>query len=65
MFISKDREGFVNVIVVDQFIANNTAESSVKVVFPKVLDIKNIDITEKMKNKDLLLIDEFHNPYYK
>ncbi len=33
-------------IVVDQHIANNTAESSVKVVFPQLLDIEIVDVTE-------------------
>lgn len=33
-------------LVVDQYIANNTAESSVKVVFPQLLDIEIIDVTD-------------------
>jgi hypothetical protein len=35
---SKDKEGYSSVIVVDQNIANNTAESSIKVVFPALLE---------------------------
>ena len=46
VFISKDREGFVNILVTDQFIANNSAESSVKVVFPQLLDLEIADVTE-------------------
>lgn len=46
LFISKDKEGFVNILVVDQFIANNTAEGSVKVVAPHLLDINIADVTE-------------------
>lgn len=46
MFTSKDKEGFVNIIVTDNVIPNNTAESSVKVVFPSLLDIEIADVTE-------------------
>jgi hypothetical protein len=46
VFISKDKEGFVSIHVVDTSIANNTAESSVKVVFPKILDIEICDVTQ-------------------
>lgn len=45
VFISKDIEGYSSVIVVDQNIANNTAESSIKVVFPALLDVEISDIT--------------------
>lgn len=34
VFISKDKEGLVSILVEDTNIANNTAESSVRVVFP-------------------------------
>jgi hypothetical protein len=45
LFISKDKEGFVHVTVVDQFIANNTAEGSVKIVQPSLLDLEIEDVT--------------------
>ncbi len=34
VFISKDKQGFANILVVDKNIDNNTAESSIKVVYP-------------------------------
>lgn len=46
MFYSKDLEGFVGIIVQDQSIANNTAESSVKIVFPNLLDIDIVDVSD-------------------
>ncbi len=45
VFISKDKEGYANILVVDQNIANNTADSSIKVVFPHFLDIEISDVT--------------------
>ena len=35
-------------LVVDQFIANNTAEGSVKVVFPQMLDVEIFDVTPQI-----------------
>jgi hypothetical protein len=46
IFISKDKEGFVRVIVNDRRIPNNTAESSVQIVFPYMLDIEIADIND-------------------
>ncbi len=46
LFLSKDKEGFVHVVVTDQYIANNTAEGSVKIVHPFLLDIEIQDVTE-------------------
>lgn len=48
IFISQDKEGLAPIIVVDQFIANNTAESSVKVVFPWILDVEIADVTQQL-----------------
>ena len=36
-------------LVVDQYIANNTADGSVKVVFPHLLDIEVVDVTHLLK----------------
>ena len=36
---------YLIILVVDQFIANNTAEGSVKVVFPQMLDVEIFDVT--------------------
>jgi hypothetical protein len=63
MFTSKDKEGFVNIIVTDNVIPNNTAESSVKVVFPSLLDIEIADVTEQMLTRNTLLVEGLHNPY--
>lgn len=52
-------------IVSDRLIPNNTAESSVKVVFPSMLDIDIVDVTEQITNSKTLLIDDFLNPYSK
>jgi hypothetical protein len=59
LFFSKDREGFVNLLVVDQFIANNTADGSVKIVFPHLLDIEIVDVTQEMLNDKIVLTDDF------
>jgi hypothetical protein len=45
VFVSKDIEGYASINVIDQNIANNTAESSVRVVFPKLIDVEISDIT--------------------
>lgn len=46
VFISKDKEGLVTIHVVDQHIKNNTAEGSVKVVYPFLLDLEIVDVTQ-------------------
>jgi hypothetical protein len=46
VFISKDIEGYGSIHVIDQNIANNTAESSIRVVFPKLIDVEISDITK-------------------
>ena len=45
----------VHVLVVDQFIANNTADGSVKIVHPALLDIEIQDVTEQMLRQTTLL----------
>jgi hypothetical protein len=45
VFISKDQEGLVNIIVVEQGFENNTDEVSVRVVFPSHLDLEIADVT--------------------
>jgi|LauGreDrversion4_2_1035121.scaffolds.fasta_scaffold42097_5 hypothetical protein len=57
VFISKDKEGYSSVIVIDQNIANNTAESSIKVVFPILLDVEISDITKQLLDDKVLLVD--------
>ena len=57
VFVSKDKEGFAAITVVDQTIANNTAEGSVKVVFPHFLDIEISDVQQQLVNENLLLSD--------
>ena len=52
-------------LVVDQFIANNTAEGSVKVVAPHLLDLDIVDVTPQMLDARTLLKDSFLIPYYK
>ena len=59
MFFSKDREGFVNLLVVDQYIKNNTADGSVKIVFPHLLDIEIVDVTQEMLNEKIVITDDF------
>lgn len=38
----------MNIIVVDQLISNNTAEASVKIVYPSLLDIEVVDVTRNI-----------------
>ena len=64
LFFSKDKEGFVNVIVVDQYIANNTADGSVKIVFPHLLDLEIVDISEQMLDTKTVILDDFTKTYY-
>lgn len=64
LFISKDKEGFVNIIVIDQYIANNTAEGSVKIVPPSLLDIEIVDVTTHMIESKTLLVDDLQKPYH-
>lgn len=45
IFISEDKEGYVSVHVKDTFIANNTGEGSLKIVFPFGIDLEIVDIT--------------------
>jgi len=59
LFFSKDREGFVNLLVVDQYIKNNTADGSVKIVFPHLLDIEIVDVTQEMLNEKIVITDDF------
>jgi len=58
LFISKDKEGMVHVLVVDKYIANNTADGSVKIVHPDLLDIEIQDVTEQMLVQTTLLNPE-------
>ena len=58
LFISKDKEGMVHVLVVDKHIANNTADGSVKIVHPALLDIEIQDVTEQMLVQTTLLNPE-------
>jgi hypothetical protein len=58
LFISKDKEGMVHVLVVDKYIANNTADGSVKIVHPALLDIEIQDVTEQMLVQTTLLNPE-------
>ena len=39
---------YLIILVVDQFIANNTAEGSFKVVFPQMLDVEIFDVTPQI-----------------
>ena len=57
IFISKDKEGFASILVVDQNIANNTAESSIRVAFPQLIDVEISDITRQLVEEKLLLVD--------
>ena len=45
-FISYDKEGVANIKVTDKTIPNNTADGSVNVVFPFLLEIEIVDITD-------------------
>ena len=58
LFISRDREGFVNIVVVDQFIANNTAEGSVRIVAPSLLDVEIADVSRQMLDSRTFLVDD-------
>jgi len=48
LFISKDKEALVGVHVVDNQIPNNTAEGSVKIVYPFYLDLEIADVTQQI-----------------
>ena len=48
----------VHVLVVDKYIANNTADGSVKIVHPALLDIEIQDVTEQMLVQTTLLNPE-------
>lgn len=61
--MSKNQEGFSGIIVVDQNIKSNTAESSVRVVFPSLLDIDIADVTDQLHKYKNLLIDDLNNPF--
>ena len=57
IFISKDQEGYASIVVVDQNIANNTAESSIRVVFPHFMDVEVSDVTKQLVEDKVLLVD--------
>lgn len=65
LFLSLNKEGLVNIIVSDRLIPNNTAESSVQIVYPDLLDIDTVDVTDEMLNRKALLVDDLLNPYHK
>lgn len=48
----------MNIIVVDQFIANNTADGSVKIVPPSLLDVEIVDVTQHMIDAKTILVDD-------
>ena len=48
VFISRDEEGLAEIQVVDKQIRNNTAEGSVRVVYPYSLDISLTDVTSQL-----------------
>jgi hypothetical protein len=50
--------------VTDRDITNNTAEGSVKVVYPFILDLEIVDVTEQMGNQKTLLVDDLKKSYY-
>jgi hypothetical protein len=54
----------VNVVVTDQYIANNTADGSVKIVFPHLLDIEVVDVTSNMLDPKTQLINDATKTYY-
>lgn len=49
--------------MVDQNIANNTAESSIKVVYPALLDVEISDITKQLVDDKLLIVDSQGKSY--
>lgn len=57
IFISKDKEGSASILVVDQNIANNTAESSIRVAFPQLIDVEISDVTRQLVEEKILLVD--------
>lgn len=57
VFLSKDKEGFASILVIDQNIANNTAESSIVVAFPQLIDVEISDITKQLVEDKVLLVD--------
>ena len=58
VFISKDKEGYVNIHVLDKNIDNNTAEGQAKVVYPHQLDIEITDVTKELIEQKTLLRDD-------
>ena len=54
-FKSKDKEGLVNILVRDTHIKNNTAEGAVKIVYPWVVDIEVVDVTDHLKEANIIL----------
>ena len=65
MFISKDKEGMVNIHVVELNIPNNTAEASVKVVYPYMVDLEIVDVTTQMKDSNFFLDVDYRKPFSK
>lgn len=57
VFISKDQEGLANIQVVDRQIRNNTAEGSIKVVFPYSIDISMTDVTRQLVEEKVFVAD--------
>ena len=57
IFISKNKEGSASILVVDQNIANNTAESSIRVAFTQLIDVEISDVTRQLVEEKLLLVD--------
>lgn len=63
VFVSKDKEGFTGITVIDKQIANNTAESSVRVVYPSLIDIEISDVTNQIVENKVLLLDKADSSY--
>lgn len=57
VFVSKDLDGFTSIQVVDQTIANNTADGSVKVVFPHSVDIDITDVTQQIVDNLVIVVE--------
>jgi hypothetical protein len=63
VFISKDKAGFANILVVDTSIANNTAESSIRVVLPHILELEISDVTQQINVDKTIVVKESRYSY--
>lgn len=65
VFISKDKQGLANILVVDTSIANNTAESQIRVTLPHFLEVEIADVTQQINVDKTIVLKESRHSYQK